>query len=434
MNADAAKWLTDYHKVFDLKSFGLRGKELVIGYDINNCEAYEELSSLCKTLVVMDDLDFFNRWSKRLSVKKLCGATDLSELVVCGTVAEAIVEMETAHKSKIIGIVIAADDVTFCRNFVNEWENKKMKKFDLVVGNPPYNNDLDLKIHKILEECVKDDGTIAFVHPADWLITRKFWITPDKGSDVDKAKIESVTLFDGNNIFNIHTPILGITIWRKNKDTRQVRVIDRAYTNKEYCTDCDEISRYGNFNWIDKWLKTIIYPIVNENGSIPSKAVKEHDARNKVGMCLSTGGSGVGEVIIPLRGVIRDAEKGTFFTKPGDVTSDGIKRIFLFSSKKEMDNFINYLKTKAVRFILSIFKFNQQIFRGEMSKIPWMDFSRSYSDKDLRKMWKIDDKLWAFIEKNIPDLYPDYHFDGFYEDDTSKKLKSKVDELVDDAE
>ena len=60
-------------------------------------------------------------------------------------------------------------------------------------------------------------------------------------------------------------------------------------------------------------------------------------------------------------------------------------------------------------------KTNQALFRGELNQIPWMNFTKSYSDKTLRDIWHIDDGLWKFIDKSIPDIYSDYHYDGFYQ-------------------
>ena len=86
------------------------------------------------------------------------------------------------------------------------------------------------------------------------------------------------------------------------------------------------------------------------------------------------------------------------------------KRMFSFKTEEERENFLGYLKTKSVRFVLSIFKFSNMLMRGEMTQIPWLDFKTRYSDADLRKMWNIDDWLWAFIDQKIPNYYFDYFY------------------------
>ena len=102
------------------------------------------------------------------------------------------------------------------------------------------------------------------------------------------------------------------------------------------------------------------------------------------------------------------------YLKAGDAVT--YNNVFEFKTADERTNFMNYLKTKAVRFILSLSKVDKNLLYGELNQIPWMDFTRSYSDKELCKMWNIDEKLWKFIDSHIPNYYPDYHFDGFYQD------------------
>ena len=86
------------------------------------------------------------------------------------------------------------------------------------------------------------------------------------------------------------------------------------------------------------------------------------------------------------------------------------KRMFSFKTEVERNNFLTYLKTKAVRFNLSIFKFSNMLMRGELTQIPWMDFTKEYYDEDLRKLWFIDDDLWRIIDQKIPNYYKDYQY------------------------
>ena len=416
MNADAAKWLMDYHKVFDLKSFGLTGKELVLGYDINNCETYEELSGLCKTLVVMDDLDFFNRWSKRLEVNRLCGDTNLPELVVCETVEEAIDEMKNARKGKIIGIVITDGDETFCNNFVNEWESEKMKKFDMVIGNPPYNlgkeHGVDLKIHKVLENMSEK---IVFIHPGRFFLTHKPGVKPY--GNLDMTKFESVRLFWGNGLFNIglYTPVC-ISVWNNLKSDKYIEVIDDGYTNSVYRCKYDEVHIYGKlFPKLSLWVESLDF----SRGQLGKKGSTSATTRHSFYLSTMRG--------TPPRGTETKVKDDFFTIVPKeekeiekhfvgkDYSSGKYKVTYSFSSAVERENFVNYLKTKTVRFILSLYKTANALCDGELNQIPWMDFTLSYSDKELRKLWNIDDKLWQFIDSHIPDYYYDYHFDGFYE-------------------
>ena len=79
-----------------------------------------------------------------------------------------------------------------------------------------------------------------------------------------------------------------------------------------------------------------------------------------------------------------------------------------FSSEAERNNFLSYCKTKVVRFLLSLIKINGALARGELKVIPWLDFTQEWNDKKLCEEFNIDEELWLYIDKFIPDYYEDY--------------------------
>ena len=78
---------------------------------------------------------------------------------------------------------------------------------------------------------------------------------------------------------------------------------------------------------------------------------------------------------------------------------------FGFENEKNAIKFIDYLQTKFARFCLALVKCNSQLARGEMCLVPWLDFSKKYSDSDLKTAFNITDKEWKFIESVIPNYY-----------------------------
>lgn len=283
--------------------------------------------------------------------------------------------------------------------------------FDLIVSNPPYNMGLHLKIHRALQTCLRPGGAISFVHPAQYLLTHKGGKGICKGQDIDLSKLERVHLLWGNAMFNIQLfmPIC-VSTWRKGKVGTDVAVRDDAYTHSSYVCPCDEINQHGGeFRRFRKWL--------DENVPIADRLVDHGDTKpsGPIHIMLSTYRGHP-----PVDGTDEPHVKDDFYTiLPKSKIEDHFvfhefpsndKRVFTFPSEQERANFIVYLKTKCVRFVLSLFKTNQQLTRGEMNRIPWMDFTRSWYDEDLRKEWNIDDDLWAYIDKFIPDYYTDYSF------------------------
>ena len=78
---------------------------------------------------------------------------------------------------------------------------------------------------------------------------------------------------------------------------------------------------------------------------------------------------------------------------------------FKFDFNEKALNFLNYIKTDFARFCLSVNKNNSQLECGEMSFIPWLDFSKEWTDEKLYKYFDLTPEEIKFIEKNIPKYY-----------------------------
>lgn len=295
-----------------------------------------------------------------------------------------------------------------------------MKKFDLTIGNPPYNSGLDIDVHNAFSGISR---RIVFVHPSTFLISHKRNSFKKQMKRIDMRKLESAHLLWGNAMFNIllYVPVV-VSTWNSEKTDDTVHVIDDAYTQCEYDVDYDKVHHYGrNYPVFLDWLNNNVMPIVEKNGSVGGHGA--HKVTEQFGFKMSTmrghpplddGNSALKDdfyTILPRSDkVVREN-----FCSFGD-SDENYKRMYSFKTEEERENFLWYLKTKCVRFNLSIFKFSNMLMRGEINQIPWMDFTKRYSDEDLRKLWNIDDELWGFIDSHIPDYYYDYHFDGFYHD------------------
>jgi site-specific DNA-methyltransferase (adenine-specific) len=72
-----------------------------------------------------------------------------------------------------------------------------------------------------------------------------------------------------------------------------------------------------------------------------------------------------------------------------------------FNNKKEAENYISYMKTKLVRFLISLLSFSQDITRDRFSFVPLQDFSESWTDEKLYKKYGINQEEQAFIDKLI---------------------------------
>lgn len=285
--------------------------------------------------------------------------------------------------------------------------------FDLVVGNPPFSGSLHLKLHRTLSDLATPNGKVVFVHPINSLLVHKPMRGVGHTKIMDCSKLTSVKMFWANHTFDIYLFVpVGITVWDKSKNpSEKVKVVDKAFTNTEYLCDYDKIHVHGaRFPEFLDWFE--------RNVSFPFGNLREHGAK------LATD-----DYFIKLSILRGHAPSSDDCTRPDDdyftllprdenatveqctiSKSEGYHNIYSFHTQLERDNFIRYLKTKCVRFLLSLSKSNPMMFRGEMARIPWMDFNVAYSDETLRKEWNIGDDMWDYIDKTLPDYYVDYTY------------------------
>jgi site-specific DNA-methyltransferase (adenine-specific) len=72
-----------------------------------------------------------------------------------------------------------------------------------------------------------------------------------------------------------------------------------------------------------------------------------------------------------------------------------------FETKREAANCLEYVKTRFVRFLVSLLSFSQDITRERFAYVPLPDMSRAWTDADLATRYKLTDEEVAFIESKI---------------------------------
>ena len=73
----------------------------------------------------------------------------------------------------------------------------------------------------------------------------------------------------------------------------------------------------------------------------------------------------------------------------------------LFDNADETENYANYLATKFVRFLVLQRKTSQDIYDERFRFVPMLDMSRAWSDAELYDKFKLTDKERAYVEKTI---------------------------------
>ena len=277
-------------------------------------------------------------------------------------------------------------------------------KFDLVFSNPPYNDSIDIKI---INELLPYGESFVVVHPSSWVFDMKH---KTKIYDELKNKIQnnvrSLEIFNGNNIFDIQ---LFVPITVTHIDNSYKGEIEIKYFGDNYVvSSINQVTKYGaswENNVSNLFEKIIEY--VESNGNIWSHIAVDKD-NNEMFYCQ----------LADIRGTPNRSKNSdtmllddfyTMVQKKHEanygIRKKEIKTTFAFASEKEMQNFISYLQTDFARFCLSFFKNSQNLHRGELEIIPWLDFTEEWDDGKLFKKFKVSPKLQDYIKEFLPDFH-----------------------------
>ncbi len=88
--------------------------------------------------------------------------------------------------------------------------------------------------------------------------------------------------------------------------------------------------------------------------------------------------------------------------KPGECCTESWLVANSFDTKKEVESFKSYLFTKIVRFLLLQAVVSQHVNRGKFMFVPDLGkYTEKYTDEILKERWNISDDEWDFIDSKI---------------------------------
>ena len=277
-------------------------------------------------------------------------------------------------------------------------------KFDLVFSNPPYTNNVDIKI---LSELVGISEEIIAIHPSTWLIDCKYGtkFTVDFRNQI-KDSLKSVEMFNGNPVFNIGLYVPTVITHINSKHSGN---IDISFFNENYnLSDIFDISKYG-----EKWI-TLVKPFFESIKTYQSINDVKIDAENPPADKFFVQMARIrGHVNLSAKSDSSKIAQDDFYTMVMKSTNDnkGIRKTnqnpptFAFDSEQEQYNFIEYLKTDFARFCLSIYKNGVSLVGGELGLIPWLDFKEEWDDEKLFEKFDVSQELQDYIREFLPDYY-----------------------------
>lgn len=283
------------------------------------------------------------------------------------------------------------------------------KIFDLGFSNPPYGIILHLDIlQKIFPYC----NEIIYVHPATWLLSKKFnesqLFTNTK--NLVKNDLCEVDIIDAKKIFETsqQTPNCIIHI---NKTIKHHEIKVNLYDKYKYSVS--DINDINNFYDIDGWSNTI-KPFKNKIESYVKKhssiRYKKWNANNRWEHLCNIDGSVPKNkfyCMIKPRGYKTNTYEIIDPNIPANIIKfENTKKRYLsfwFDTNIQLTNFLNYLNTNFVRFCYAIYKGGHDIY-NDLGLIPVINFNQKWIDADLYKKFKIDNRTQKYITNFFKDL------------------------------
>lgn len=260
-------------------------------------------------------------------------------------------------------------------------------KFDLIVGNPPYERSLHLKI---LEHLLPFGKAIVWISPVRWLQDplAKYKKNSDllKYKDTILTKLKEVEIVSAKELCDIFERTN--TDPGKNKDA--VFTIDLAiyHLSEDVNENFDPKKLYKNEWFIERVV----------DGCIDSVANHYLD-KNELDMNIPF------VRFSDIHGPARKANWYEFLTKDKSVVFDkNAKAVggLNFNTQEEAENFFNYMQTDFIKFLGITIKRDVHV---PLSFIPYMsDYTRPWRDEDLFKLFDITEEEQKIIHDTVKEL------------------------------
>ena len=345
------------------------------------------------------------------------------------------------------------DDVleTYAYNFIHTDKPEKIfnMKFDVIVGNPPYQlsdaghgRSASPIYHKFIEQAKKlNPRYLTMIIPARWYAGGKGLDDFRAEMLADKRIRKLVDFENSNDVFPGVDVAGGICyfLWdRDNKGNCEVTNL----LNGELVKSIRDLNEFPIFIRHSQAIPIIRKVQEKENAKFnldvvvsPSKpfGIRGHHKPSKSGIpCYFTQRQGVlfvkkeditdnykvldkYKLLIPRAPIAgqTDFSKPVGFyyegnvriAKPGEACTESWLVAFASKQLKEVESFKTYLFTKIFRFLLLQTVVSQDVTRDKFKLVPHLGkYEGVYTDEQLIKRWGITDNEWKFIDSRIKDI------------------------------
>ena len=331
------------------------------------------------------------------------------------------------------------------QNFETIQEGSTSMKFDYVIGNPPYqisDGGAGVSATPIYNRFIE---AIKTTHPgAICLIIPAKWYSGGKGLDKFREKMlgdrHISTLVDYSNSLDVfpNVDVAGGVCYFVWKEAYNGKCKYTNYRNGKATTAYRDLNEFQTF---------IRYPVaseivkkVKEDGELTLDKVVS--SRKPFGLATTAKPMKTGDVILRYNGgrgpykrteirvgtemidqwkiIIsrltaehagQPAKDGKYrvlstmeLLKPGEICSETYLVAGAFDSKEEATNYMDYLKTQFVRFLILQIAMTQQLSKASFAFVPCQDFTRKWTDKQLFERYDLSSEEVNYIQGMIKEM------------------------------
>lgn len=331
------------------------------------------------------------------------------------------------------------------QNFETIQEGSTSMKFDYVIGNPPYQEvdggsgaSATPVYNKFIEETKTLNPTaMSFIIPAKWY---------SGGKGLDKFREQMLNdkrmavLVDYPNSLDVfpNVDVAGGVCYFVWKEAYNGKCKYTNYRNGKATTAYRDLNEFQTF---------IRYPVaseivkkVKEDGELTLDKVVS--SRKPFGLATTAKPMKTGDVILRYNGgrgpykrteirvgtemidqwkiIIsrltaehagQPAKDGKYrvlstmeLLKPGEICSETYLVAGAFDSKEEATNYMDYLKTQFVRFLILQIAMTQQLSKASFAFVPCQDFTRKWTDKQLFEKYGLSSEEVNYIQGMIKEM------------------------------
>ncbi len=337
----------------------------------------------------------------------------------------------------------------YAYQFLHDESSYENMKFDVVVGNPPYQledggagRSASPIYHLFVNQAFKlKPRYVSMIIPSRWFSGGK-GLDPFRDQMLKSKNFKTlVDIPNSNDVFPTVKVEGGVCyfLWDKNYEGKAKIVTKEnnkiiSETNRYLGQHGDVFIRYNEAVSILEKVKNKSNKFCNELAFSRkpfglATNFKQYSENKKYGYLKLYYRDGIGyvdkkhittnqEIINKYKVLITKAYgiSGNFpqqiigkpkIAEPGSVCTETYIVCGVFDTEVEAKNYVYYLSTKFSRFLIHLRKITQDFTKDRLMFVPYLKMNKEYSDKDLFKKFNIDNNEIKFIEEKVKEMVLD---------------------------